>query len=239
MRLNKYLARAGFASRRKCDQVIESGEVNVNGEIITDYSYKVNIDDVIFCNGFLINEIPKREVFLLNKLKGYISTSSDPHGRKKVIDLIKSDNRLFTVGRLDRDTTGAILITNDGELANKLMHPKYKIERIYFVSTKIDIEKEQYASLSKGLKIESNIIVRGKVVRLCKKGGLIHWKITLCEGKNHEIKRIFKALGSKVVHLHRESIAGLSVNNIMPGRYVKIKNKEIEKILKHNNKIDL
>ena len=235
MRLNKYLARSGYASRRKCDQVIESGKVNINGNIITDYSYKVNDDDVIFCNGTLINEIPKREVYLLNKLKGYISTSSDPHGRKKVVDLIKSDNRLFTVGRLDRDTTGAIIITNDGQLANNLMHPKFKIEKVYFVSTKIDIEKLKYVSLSKGIKIDNNIVVQGKIKRLGKKGGLIHWQVTLCEGKNHEIKRIFKALGSMVTHLHRESIAGFSVNNIMPGKYVKIKNKEINKVLMLNN----
>ena len=238
MRLNKYLARSGYASRRKCDQVIESGKVNVNGIVITDYSYKVDVDDIIFCNGTLINEIPRREVYLLNKLKGYISTSTDPHGRKKVIDLIKSNSRLFTIGRLDRDTTGAIIITNDGDLANNLMHPKFKIEKVYFVSTKIDISKIKYESLSKGMKIDNGLVVRGKIKRLCKKGGLIHWKVILSEGKNHEVKRIFKALGSMVTHLHRESIAGFSVNNIMPGKYIKIKNNEINKILKLNNDIN-
>ncbi|SVE37165.1 uncharacterized protein METZ01_LOCUS490019, partial [marine metagenome] len=122
MRLNKFLARAGVASRRKCDILIQSGKVQINGKVETNFSYSVNIDDFVVCNGQSIDNIPKRKVYLVNKLKGYISTSSDPHDRKCVIDLVPSAKRLFTVGRLDRDTTGAILITNDGELANRLMH---------------------------------------------------------------------------------------------------------------------
>ena len=130
MRLNKFLARAGHASRRKCDQLIESGKVIINGQITKNFSYKVNPEDIVVCDGISIDAIPNSRVYLVNKLKGYISTSSDPHGRKKVIDLIKSSDRLFTVGRLDRDTTGAILVTNDGQLANNLMHPRNQIEKV-------------------------------------------------------------------------------------------------------------
>ena len=154
MRLNKYLARAGHASRRKCDELIQAGKVKVNGETVRDYSLQVTSDDIVICAGLLIDAIPVREVYLLNKLKGYVSTSHDPQGRKKVIDLITSSSaRLFTVGRLDRDTTGAILVTNDGQLANNLMHPKYKIEKNYFVATKIDIPKSKYVTLKNGIKI--------------------------------------------------------------------------------------
>ena len=131
MRLNKFLARAGVASRRKCDSFIELGKVVVNGHVKRNFGYQVGADDIVVCNGMPINSLPKTKVYLVNKLKGYISTSSDPQGRKCVIDLVPSTDRLFTVGRLDRDTTGAILVTNDGEMANKLMHPKNQIERVY------------------------------------------------------------------------------------------------------------
>jgi len=230
MRLNKYLSRTGFASRRKCDKLIESGKVIINGNIMYNYSYQVQPDDVVICDGFQINEIPKSIVYLVNKLKGYISTSSDPKGRKKVIDLVKSNIRLFTVGRLDRDTTGAILITNDGHLANNLMHPKNQVEKVYIVATKIDILTSKYTKLSKGLKLNSKTIAYGKIQRLGKKGGLIHWKIILCEGKNHEVKRIFKIFGANVIHLHRESFAGFTVDNILPGKYRQLNKNEINSL---------
>ena len=114
MRLNKYLARSGFASRRKCDKLIEDGKVVINGSINKNFGYIVMPDDVIVCDGSPIYSLPNTKIYLVNKLKGYISTSSDPQGRKKVIDLVPTDDRLFTIGRLDRDTTGAILVTNDG-----------------------------------------------------------------------------------------------------------------------------
>jgi pseudouridine synthase len=236
MRLNKFLARAGLASRRKCDQLIESGKVVVNGQITKKYSYNVDSEDVVVCNGVPIDTIPKSRVYLVNKLKGYISTSSDPLRRKKVIDLIKSEDRLFTVGRLDRDTTGTILVTNDGQLANNLMHPRNQIEKIYLVATKVDISRLKYNSITSGLVLDKNNIAYGKIFRLGKKGGLIHWKVILCEGKHHEVKRIFKALGSTVIHLHRESFAGISADNIIPGKYRELKKNEINALI-HSNEV--
>ena len=234
MRLNKFLSRAGISSRRKCDEMIKSGKVVINGQVMKNFSYKVDPEDVVVCNGIPIDAIPKSRVYLLNKLKGYISTSSDPQGRKKVIDLIKSADRLFTVGRLDRDTTGAILVTNDGELANNLMHPRNRIERIYLVATKIDIHRSEFNALSRGLKLDNRATAYGKIIRLGKKGGLIHWKVILCEGKHHEVKRIFKPLGSMVIHLHRESFAGITVDNIGPGKYRELKKNEIAELLRTN-----
>ena len=184
------------------------------------------------CNGKLINELPKKKVYILNKLKGYISTSNDPQGRKCVIDLINSSDRLFTIGRLDRDTTGIILITNDGELANILMHPRNKIERVYIVSTKVDILNDKRKKLENGLKLPDGYIVYGKLYRLNKKGGLIYWKVVLKEGRNHEVKNIFKILGSRVEHLHRESFAGLKVDNINPGKYKMLSKIEIQNLYK-------
>ena len=230
MRLNKFLARVGIASRRKCDELIKSGKVKINGKIETNFSFQVKNSDVIICDGKPINEIPNIEVYLLNKLKGYISTSNDPHGRKCVIDLIPSSNRLFTIGRLDRDTTGAILVTNDGELANKLMHPRNKIERVYIVTTKVDIPKSKYQMLKKGLKLNDGLLAYGDLTRLYNKAGLIYWEIVLREGRNHEVKRIFKALNSKVINLHRFSFAGLNVNNLLPGKYKKLKKRDVIKL---------
>ena len=234
MRLNKFLARAGCASRRQCDQLIETGKVIINSQIMKNYSYNVEPDDVVICNGALIDTIPKVKVFLVNKLKGYISTSSDPHGRKKVIDLVKSQDRLFTVGRLDRDTTGAILVTNDGELSNLLMHPRSHVEKVYIVTTKMDIPRSEFSKLPKGIKLDSHTIAYGKIQRLGKKGGLVHWRVALCEGKHHEVKRIFKILGSNVRQLHRESFAGITLDKLNPGKYRELKKNEIDQLLLFN-----
>ena len=230
MRLNKYLARAGVASRRKCDSLIESGKVKVNGHLKTNFGYQVGINDIVVCDGVLLGSIPKTKVYLVNKLKGYISTSLDPEGRKCVIDLVSSPHRLFTVGRLDRATTGAILVTNDGELANQLMHPKNQIERVYIVSSKLNISRGKRGLLSKGLNLDDGSKVFGKLQRLDKKGGLIYWKVVLREGKNHEVKRIFKVLGSAVVHLHRQSFAGLEIDMVLPGKYRELSKIEIDSL---------
>ena len=228
MRLNKFLARSGVASRRKCDNFIELGKVKVNGYVKTNFGYQVGDNDIVVCDGVSIDSIPKTKLYLVNKLKGYISTSSDPEGRKCVIDLVPSTHRLFTVGRLDRDTTGAILVTNDGELANQLMHPRNQIERVYIVASKLDIPLDKRRQLSKGLELDSRTKANGRLERLEKKGGLIYWKVILQEGKNHEVKRIFKALGSAVVHLHRHSFAGLEIDRVYPGKYRELSNMEIK-----------
>ena len=232
MRLNKFLARAGVASRRKCDSLIELGKVVVNGHVKTNFGYQVGAEDIVVCNGMPINSLPKTKVFLVNKLKGYISTSSDPQGRKCVIDLVPSTDRLFTVGRLDRDTTGAILVTNDGELANNLMHPKNQIERVYIVASKLNISRDKRGNLSKGLDLGDGTKARGELQRLDRKGGLIYWKVILREGKKHEVKRIFKALGSAVVHLHRQSFAGFEIDKISPGKFQVLKENDVKNLVK-------
>ena len=230
MRLNKFLARSGVASRRKCDSLIESGKVVINGHVKRNFGYQVGTDDIVVCNGMPINSLPKTKVYLVNKLKGYISTSSDPQGRKCVIDLVPSSDRLFTVGRLDRDTTGAILVTNDGEMANKLMHPKNQIERVYIVASKLNISRDKRGNLSKGLDLGDGTKAKGELQRLDGRGGLIYWKVILKEGKNHEVKRIFKTLGSTVVHLHRQSFAGLEIDKISPGKFQSLKENDVKKL---------
>jgi 23S rRNA pseudouridine2605 synthase len=230
MRLNKFLSHAGVASRRKCDEYIESGKVQINGKKITDFSYQVQSDDMVLCDRRLVENSNERLVYLLNKPKGYICTNQDTHDRKKVVDLLPSNNRLFTIGRLDRDTTGAILVTNDGDLANQLMHPRFKKEKIYLAETKDDIEDKLLPELSKGIKLEKGEFAKGQIKRLDRYKGRILWEVILTEGKNREVKRIFENFGTNIVSLHRHSFAGLNVNNLKIGKYRQLNSKIIQSL---------
>tara|TARA_X000001036_G_scaffold176963_1_gene167493 strand:- start:948 stop:1637 length:690 start_codon:yes stop_codon:yes gene_type:complete len=222
MRLNKYLAHCGVASRRKCDQLIQDRKISINGKITTDYSYKVkNEDIVVFGNKAVSLDDEEYSLYLLNKPKGYICSNAKDN-KDRVIDLIKTNSRLYTVGRLDVNTTGAILVTNDGDLANRLSHPRYDKEKKYLVKTFIDISKDRYSKLKKGLNIGKRQRAKGIIKRLKKEGKHIYWEIILTEGKNREVKRIFEELGSEVIALHRHEFAGLSVRDINVGHYKKI-----------------
>ncbi len=228
MRLNKYLAHAGVGSRRLCDSLIEEGKVAVNGSVVTDFSLQVTDDDIIEVNGQFLQPDTSTEVFIVHKPKGYVCTSEDPQGRPKVVDLVKSSQRLFTVGRLDRDTTGVILVTNDGDLAYRLTHPKFRVEKKYYVVTSIDIPTAKLKEASGGIILENGERARCRIRRLDKQGKKILWKVTLSEGKNREIKRIFIALGSKVENLHRFEFAGLTVDNLKPGKFRRLKKNEVK-----------
>ncbi len=232
MRLNKFLAHAGVASRRACDELIRRKKVKVNNKIVEDFSFQVQSDDYVLCNGKTIQLTQEKHVYIVHKPMGYISTSIDTHGRKKVIDLIDTSDRLYTIGRLDRDTTGIILVTNNGDLANKLMHPKFKKEKKYLVETKIDIPFEKYSQLSNGLKLEDGSIVKGEIKRVGKKQLRFLWEVILTEGKNREVKRIFEALESRVMKLHRYSFAGFELGTLKLGRYRKLSKRELENITK-------
>ena len=230
MRLNKFLSHAGVASRRKCDEYIESGKVQVNGKRVTNFSYQVQPDDIVLCDRKLIENTKERVVYLLNKPKGYICTNSDTHDRKKVVDLLPPGQRLFTIGRLDRDTTGAILVTNDGDLANQLMHPRFKKEKIYLAETKEDIDDKELPALTKGMQLDRGEYAIGGIKRLDRYKGRILWEVILTEGKNREVKRIFEVFGTHVISLHRHSFAGLNVNNLKVGKYRQLDSKIIQSI---------
>ena len=230
MRLNKFLSHAGVASRRKCDEYIESGKVQVNGKRVTDFSYQVQPDDIVLCDRKLIENTKERVVYLLNKPKGYICTNADMHDRKKVVDLLPPGQRLFTIGRLDRDTTGAILVTNDGDLANQLMHPRFKKEKIYLAETKEDIDDKELPALTKGMQLDRGEYAKGGIKRLDRYKGRILWEVILTEGKNREVKRIFEVFGTHVISLHRHSFAGLNVNNLKVGKYRQLNSKIIQSL---------
>ena len=232
MRLNKFLARCGVDSRRKCDELIRNSKVSINGNIITNFGYQVLDDDIVMCEGKYVNIEDDKVVYLLNKPKGYICTSKDTHDRNKVIDLIDTNLRLFTIGRLDRDTTGIILLTNDGDLANQLSHPKYEKEKKYFVKTKGKIEFADIKKVKNGCKLEDGTKVRAKIYQSSQLGNNYEWDVILTEGKNREIKKIFSNFGAKVTLLHRYFFAGFQLNNINPGKYRKLSKNELNQIIK-------
>jgi len=227
MRLNKYLAKAGIASRRKCDEFIINGKIMINGETVTNFGYRVKNDDIVTFEGKVVNE-SSDIIYILNKPKGYVCSNKEQFKRKTVFDLIDSDKRLFTIGRLDRDTTGLLLITNNGDLSYKLTHPKFEVERRYYVVSNIDISVESCSKLKKGIRLENGMHAKADLKKMYKEKNKIYWDISLNEGKNREIKKIFLHFESKVIDLHRYKFANMELKSLKIGKYRKINTKEFE-----------
>jgi len=226
MRLNKYIAKAGVTSRRKADLLIKEGLISINGEVVTNFAYQLNSDDVVTYKGKILS--PELDVvYVLHKPKGYVCSNSDTHNKKTVFDLIDSDSRLFTVGRLDRDTTGILLITNNGDLSYKLTHPKHQVEKKYYATSKIDIDNKNLEKIKKGFRLDDGVFMKARFNRLGKEDGKILWDIVLTEGKNREIKRIFTHFDSKVLNLHRYQFASIKLKSLKVGNYRKLNKKEI------------
>ena len=229
IRLQKYMSECGVASRRKSEELILKGEVFVNGIKVTELGTKVNQGDEIVVSGKVLKKEDK-EYYLLYKPEGVVSTVKDEKNRTTVIDLIESKNKLFPVGRLDYDTTGVLLITNDGELANELSHPKNEIERVYEVKINGIIKIEEVK------KLENGIIVDGEKTKRCKiklkkqdkRNKKSYLVVTLEEGKNHEVKNLFSYFGYEVVKLKRIRYAFLNLENLKMGEYRSLSVKEIK-----------
>ena len=230
MRLNKFLAHAGIASRRKCDDIISSGKVKVNDVICMDFSKQITDDDCVRVGGEIVNLNKEKLVYILNKPKGVISSVTDDRNRTTVMDFLPYEEKLFPIGRLDRDTTGVLLITNDGELANRLTHPRYGVEKKYIAVTYKDIPKENYSKLKNGIRLEDGAIAKGKIEIINRTSKKCVWLVTLKEGKKREVKRIFTALESRVMELHRESFGNLNTGKLKPGKFRKLKKVEIENL---------
>ncbi len=230
-RLQKVIANSGYCSRRKAEELISSGKVKVNGEVINHLGTCVNKSDTItiFDKTLIFEE---KEYILLNKPRGVITTTNDDKNRKTVLDLIETDKRLYPVGRLDYDTTGALLLTNDGELANLLMHPKNKIEKLYIVKVAGFVSKDVLNKLSSGVYIDSFRTSRAKVrlKKYDKRNNISLVEIIIHEGKNHQVKKMFEAVGFEVLKLKREKIAFLDVKNLKSGEYRYLSLKEVKKL---------
>ena len=228
-RIQKVIANSGYCSRRRAEELIALGKVKVNDEVMTTLGYKVKKNDKIEVEDVIITNEKDYVYYLLNKPSGVVSTTSDEKGRKTVVDLIDTDVRIYPVGRLDYDTTGLLLLTNDGELANKLMHPKSEIEKTYIakvnhIVTGYDIKKLRDGVIIDGVKT-SRAKVKLKSVDKNKETSIV--ELTIHEGKNHQIKNMFKALGYEVVKLKREKYANLNLLGVKVGEYRRLTNKEI------------
>ena len=230
MRINKYLAQSGLASRRKCDEFIHQGLIKVNGEVITDYSYQVNIYDIVYYKNKLIESITEKKYYILNKPRGYICTYNDPNNRKNVYSLLPNDIRIFSIGRLDYDTTGILLLTNDGDFSNFLCHPKYNIKKKYAVLTKSKLSKDHIKEVRNGILLDGKDKVNGEIYYKGYEENKYVWDIHLTEGKNREIKRIFSYFDVRVSSLHRYEFAGLRLNKIKEGKFKLLKRNIIDSI---------
>ena len=230
-RLQKVIAQAGLASRRKAEELILQGKVKVNGQIVTELGTKVSEKDTIEVNDQVIEKEVK-EYYLLNKPRGVVTTTSDDKNRKTVVDLIPTSSRIYPVGRLDYDTTGVLLLTNDGEFANILMHPSSSIDKTYMAKLEGIIKVEQINKLKEGIKLDDTL-VKAKRVKLKKvdpKTNTCMVQITIQEGKNHQVKRMFESVGYQVIKLKREQEAFFDVKTLKSGEYRKLTPKEVARV---------
>jgi 23S rRNA pseudouridine2605 synthase len=230
-RLQKIIAAAGITSRRKAEELIKQGKVKVNGQVITEIGTKVGDRAQVEVNGIKIN-MEEKVYYLLNKPRGVVTTTADDKHRQTVIDLLPKDKRIYPIGRLDYDTTGALLLTNDGEFANYLMHPSNEIEKVYVAKIKGILTGEAIYQLTHGLLID-NIKTSKAKVKILKKNREEHHSIvelTIHEGKNHQVKKMFETLGYEVLKLKREKVAFLDVKDLKSGAYRLLTPKEVSKL---------
>ena len=228
-RLQKVIANSGYTSRRKAEELITSGKVKVNGKIVKELGTKVKNSDTIEINDDIIDNNKNYEYYILNKPRSIISSTEDEHGRKTVVDLIDTNQRIYPIGRLDYDTTGIIILTNDGNLANKLMHPSSNIEKTYIAKVEGLVNNNEIKKLREGVLIEGKKTAKAKVhlKKYDKKTDKSLVEITIHEGKNHQIKKMFQAINHEVVKLKREKYANLDLRGLKSGMYRKLTNKEV------------
>lgn len=228
-RLQKVIAQSGVTSRRKAEELIKEGKVKVNGIVVTELGTKVSSKDEIAVNDKIIEKEAK-EYYLLNKPRGVVTTTSDDKNRKTVLDYINTEARIYPVGRLDYDTTGALLLTNDGEFANILMHPNNQVDKVYLAKLNGIIKGEQINQLKNGVMLDDVLVkatrVKLKKVDPAKNTSMV--EITIHEGKNHQVKRMFEAVGFLVDKLTRERIGVFQIKDLKSGEYRKLTPKEVQ-----------
>lgn len=231
MRLAKFLALSGAASRRRAEVLISQGKVTVNGQVVIKPQQRVSSDDLVALEGNLIEGPEEKKYILLNKPDGYISTVIDTHQRPTVINLIRNENaRLYPVGRLDYDTTGVLLLTNDGELAYRLTHPRYKVDKEYQALVKGKPGRQAIEAMQKGLIIDDVKTAPAKVKILNSGDVKSLLLITLREGKKRQVKKMFAAIGHTVINLDRVSFAGLNYDKVERGSYRYLTSSEISRL---------
>ena len=235
VRLQKYLAECGIASRRKCEEYIKQRKVEINGIIITELGTKVNPEkDKIKFEGKEVSKNNKLVYILLNKPIGYVTTSDEQFGREKVLDLVKIKERIVPVGRLDMYTSGALILTNDGDFVYKVTHPKHEITKTYTVTIKGIIKTDEVDKLRKGVDIDGYITkpAKVKILKTDTEKNISRLEIIIHEGKNRQVIRMCESIGKRVIALHRSKIGNISVKDIELGKWRYLKNEEVADILR-------
>lgn len=230
-RLQKFIAASGLCSRRKAEELIKMGKVEIDGEVVTELGVKVSGKESIVVDGELLRR-EEKEYYLLNKPREVITSCSDDKNRKTVVDLIETDSRIYPVGRLDYDTTGVLLLTNDGEFANIMMHPNNKIDKVYIAKIRGIIKGDSINKLKNG------VVIDGKKTEKCRvklrktdlKTNSSIVEITIHEGRNHQVKKMFEAVGFEVLKLKRERVGIFTLQGLTSGDYRRLSPKEVSKI---------
>lgn len=231
-RLQKFIANSGYTSRRKAEELIKDGKVMVNGNVVSELGFKVSGNDLVSIDGEVINKNNNYVYYLLNKPRLVLSTVSDDLGRKTVLDIVKVSERVYPIGRLDYDTTGLIILTNDGELANLLMKPRNNVYKTYVAKIDGILNEDDFKKMRKGVLIDGRKLmldnVKVKKIDKFKNTSLV--EVTIHEGRNHIVRKLFENLGYDVKKLHRSSYAFLNVDDLKSGEYRALSTKEVKKL---------
>lgn len=235
-RLQKILAAAGVASRRKCEELIAAGRVKVNGEVVTAMGLKVEPTDILEVDGRPVGGHEPYVYYLLNKPAGYVTTVTDTHDRPKVVDLVPPVPRVYPVGRLDLDTEGLLLLTNDGDLTNSLLHPSAEIDKVYRAVVSGEVDNAALKQLSEGIRLEEGMTSPARV-NLIKRGeGKTIMEVTIHEGRKRQVRRMLLAVGHRVIHLERKVFAFLTLTGIERGKFRLLSDQEIQDLKKISGK---
>lgn len=228
MRINKFLSSCGLDSRRKCEALVTGGRVRVNGKQVTALATEVSDGDVVEVDGKVVSPSHKKTYIMLNKPKGCVCTASDDKGRRTVLDLVKVSHRVFPVGRLDYDTEGLLLLTDDGDLANKIMHPSGGIKKKYSVRVEGEPTEAELKRLRAGVEFGGVKYAPAEVKNVGTESGNARLEITVTEGKNHEIKNMIESLGRRVLFLKRIAIGEIRLGGLSRGEWRYLNNREID-----------
>lgn len=225
MRLVKHLAHCGVASRRKAEVIIAAGRVTIDGETARDPARDVSGEEDIRVDGSPVSP-EKTEVWLVNKPAGFVSTTKEPGSRRAVVELVNSRSRLYPVGRLDAESTGLLLLTNDGELANRLTHPRYEVEKTYIATLKHPVAGRDLKRLAAGVELEDGMTAPAKV----KRRDELTLQITLCEGRNRQVRRMVEEIGNRVVSLERVRLGSLGLGDLILGQSRRLTDTEVSRL---------
>ncbi len=231
MRINKFLASCGLGSRRKVEELILSGAVRVNGVVVKDLATDISDRDEVLFRGHILHSVTSKVYYVLNKPRGVLCSCADGHGRKLIIDFVPSSPSVFPVGRLDYDTTGLIILTNDGDFANSIIHPSKvttKVSKTYKITTNKALSVEDKKSLECGVEIDGKVTLPAKITTDKRIGANYYRYITIYEGKNRQIRKMFDSIGHSVIALERIAIGNLKLDNIPVGKYISLSKTEIE-----------